>query len=205
MKKIVSFLMFSFLVLISVKGLAQSSKEKVNTLAKQMFVDMNNRDYEAVLAMTHPKVFEFASKEQIKTALKIVFEGNSEYSVEISNSIPDFEVSEIFTGDNNLECGFVVYDLGMKMTFHNQKFDEATKNMMITTMKAKEMDVTFTSDNSMNISMKNKITAILKEEATNNEWVMVNYDPYSPLFGKILSPKVLEEVKAYKEKLLFNK
>jgi hypothetical protein len=67
--KLVKKYSFSFLVcflLTSVSGFSQ----ELNEIANKMFVDMNNRDYDAILDMTHPKVFDIVSKEQMKTVLK---------------------------------------------------------------------------------------------------------------------------------------
>lgn len=175
-------------------------------LANQMFVDVNNKDFDAILDMMHPKVYEIVPKNQMKKVIKSMFEGTDEFVIEIPKEIPRYKISEVFKGnENNLEYGFVSYDMKMKMTFNNQEFDADSKNMMKTMMQAKGMDVTFISNNSLDVLMKDRLTILLKEDDTNNEWVMVNYDPDSPLSYKVLSSDVLEAAKDYSRGLMLER
>ncbi len=77
----------------------ENTTEVIGALAKKMFVDMNNRNYDAILDMTHPKVFEIVSKEQMKTLFKSMFEGNDQFSIETTKEIPDYKLSKIFKGE----------------------------------------------------------------------------------------------------------
>lgn len=196
----------SLLTLISLIGFAQTitdTQKHINSLANKMFVDMNNRDYDAILDMMHPKAFEMAPRETLKDLFKSTFEGNEEFTVDIPKIIPEYKLSEIFKGDkNNLEYAFVSYDMKMNMTFHNQEFDDEAKKTMVTMMKAKDMDVTFTTNNAMDILMNNRVTILLRDDSTNNKWVMVNYDADSPLFYQIVPAGLLETAKAYKQNLM---
>lgn len=200
--KLVKKYSFSFLIcflLTSVQVFSQEVKE----IANKMFVDMNNRDYDAILDMTHPKVFEIVSKEQMKTVLKSTFEGNEELTIDFPKDIPDFKVSEIYKEEkDNLSYAFVTYDMTMSMTFNQQTFDKDSKEMMKGVMKAKDMDVTFTSDSSMSVLMNNRMTIIMKDTSTENKWVMINYDPDSPLFYRILPSTLLEAAKDYKQEVM---
>ncbi|SNR15081.1 conserved exported protein of unknown function [Tenacibaculum jejuense] len=186
----------------STSAFAQEVGE-IRQIANKMFEDMNSRDYDAILEMTHPKVFEIISKDQMKTVLKSTFEGGNEYSIEIPKETPDFKISKIFKeSENNLSYAFITYDMTMKMTFHNQTFDDEAKKVMAGVMKSKDMDVTFISNNAMNVLMNNRMTIVLKDKVTKNKWVMINYDPDSPLFYQILSSVVLEKAKTYKQDLM---
>ena len=200
-------LLCSFL-LVSTQSFSQdtASSVEVNKAAKRMFVDMNNRDYDAILEMCHPKLFDLASKDQIKAVFKTTFEGNEEFSIYIPKTIPPYKVSEVFKEDKeNLEYAFVSYDMNMKMTFHNQKFDEQAKKMMATSMKTQGMDVKFESDNVMDVMMNDRITVILKDNTTKNKWVMMNYDSQSPLVYQLFPTSILEKVKKHKENLLLER
>ncbi|PWG05277.1 hypothetical protein [Polaribacter aquimarinus] len=198
--KILSLLSVFFL-LISIKVYSQN--KELDVVAKQMFIDMNNRDFDAIVNMTYPKVFDFASKEQMKNLIKTVFEGNKEMSINIPKIIPVYKLSKIFKKEkNNLEYAFVSYDLKMKMTFHNIEFDDEKKKMMIPMMKAKGMFVKFISNNSMDVLMKDRITIILRDDSTKNKWTMMNYDPDSPLFYQMTPTPLIEAAKKYKQDLL---
>ena len=197
-----------FLLLMSAGVFAQDKSNvkalnKVSKLAKQMFVDMNNRDYDAILDMTHPKVFDIASREQMKTFFKGAFEGNEQFTIDIPKVIPEYKISKIFNNEkDSLEYAFVSYHLNTEMTFHNQEFDKEAQKMMISMMEAKGMKVEFISKNSMNVLMKDRITILLRDDSTENKWVMMNYDPDSPLSYQILPTSLLEIAKEYRQSLM---
>ena len=171
---------------------------KVKEMAKKMFVDMNNKDYESILNMSHPKLFEVASREQIITMFKSMLEGNNDFVIELPGTIPEYKVSKVIEKDSSA-FAFVSYDLKMKMTFKNQSFDDEAKKGMQSMMGLRGMEVDFVSDNTLDVLMKDQITILLKDETTKQQWAMVNYDPDSPLMGMFLSSSVLEEAKKYRE------
>lgn len=193
-------------IFISVSSFAQTNSDilkDVDNITLKMFNDMNNRDYDAILDMTHPKVFEMAPKESIKAVFKSMFEGNEEFSIDIPKIIPKYKLSNVFKNEkDSLQYVFVSYDMNMKMTFHKQDFDDDSKKMMKTMMAAKGMEVTFITNNALEIFMNNRITIILKDNTTNNKWVMVNYDPDSPLFYNIVPTSLLESAKDYNQDLM---
>lgn len=201
-----SNLVLSILVIvISLNSFAQTNAKtltQIDSLANKMFVDMNNRDYDAILDMMHPKAFEMAPKDVLKNIFKSTFEGNDEFSVDIPKTIPDYKLSEVFESEDNLEYAFVSYDMSMKMTFHKQEFDEEAKQMMTTVMKAKGMDVSFLTNNTLSIVMKNRLTIILRDDFTEDKWVMLNYDPDSPLFYQIVPEGISETARVYRQNLM---
>ncbi|TCP26899.1 hypothetical protein EV195_102241 [Tenacibaculum skagerrakense] len=200
--KLIKKYSFSFIICFLITSVSSFSQE-INEIANKMFVDMNNRDYDAILDMTHPKVFDIVPKEQMKAVLKSTFEGSNEYSIDIPKQIPEFKVSKVYKEEkDNLSYAFITYNMSMTMTFHQQTFDAQTKEMMKGVMQAKDMDVTFTSDSSMSVLMNNRMTIIMKDTATENKWVMINYDPDSPLFYKILPSTLLETAKVYKQEIM---
>lgn len=193
---ILGLLMFSFCSL-------SAQTTEVKTLVNKMFKDVLSKDFESILDMTHPKVFDIVPKEQMLPLIKSTFEGNEEFSIELSNKVPEFKISEIFKGkEKNLEYAFVSYDLGMKMTFKKQEFDNEAKEMMTKMMKAQGMEAKFISNNTLKIVKNNSLTILIKEDSTNNEWKMLNYDANSPLSYQVLSSELLEKSKAYLQNLM---
>ncbi len=191
-----------FLLLVVVKSYSQT--KELDLIAKQLFVDMNNRDFDAIVEATYPKVFETVSKEQMKVFIKSVFEGNDQMSIEIPKMIPDYKLSKVFKeSKDNLEYAFISYDMKMKMTFNGLEFDDEKKKMMTGIMKAKGMNVKFSSNNSMDVLMKDRVTILLRDDLTNNKWKMMNYDPDSPLFYQTTPAVLIEAGKKYKQNLLF--
>jgi len=197
------------MLLTAMASFSQSDEDvlkHVDSLALKMFVDMNNRDYDAILEMTHPKVFEMVPKESLKDLFKTMFEGSEEFAIEIPQTIPDYKLSKVFTNDQDaLKYVFVSYDMEMDMTFHNQEFDDEAKKLMVTMMSEKGMDITFKSNNSLDVIMNDRITIILKDNTTNEKWVMVNYDAGSPLFYQIVPASLLESAKTYSQNLLLQR
>lgn len=207
MRKII----FTLFIVFNLQGFSQeitseNNVKVLNGLAEKMFVDMNNRDYDAILDMTHPKVFDYASKDQMKTMFKSVFEGNEEFTVDIPKMVPNYKLSKVFTEEtNHLEYAFISYDMSMKMTFKDQDFDDEGQTMMKSVMKSKGMDVDFLSNKVMNIIMNDRITIFMKDDTTANKWVMINYDPDSPLFYNIAPTSILEKGKLYNQDLLLER
>lgn len=177
--------------------------KELNKIAKKMFVDVNNKDFDAIVDMTYPKVFDIASKDQMKALVKDMFEGNQEFTIEIPKIIPKYKLSKIYKKTkDSLEYAFVSYDMKMKMTFHKQEFDDQAKKMMIPYMETKGMFVKFTANNSMDVLMKDRITILIKDSTTKDKWTMVNYDPDSPMFYQMVPASLLESAKLYKQDLM---
>ncbi|WP_406683553.1 hypothetical protein N1F78_12800 [Seonamhaeicola sp. MEBiC1930] len=196
-------LAFSFL-LGSVNVISsQNSSKDLSVLVDKMFSDVINKDFESLLDMTHPKVYDILPRAKMLSVIKMMFEGNEEYSIETAKEAPEYVVSEIYKGkSNNLEYAFVSYDMDMKMTFKSQEFDDEAIKMMTTMMKAQGMDVEFVSSNTLEAIVKNSMTILLKEDATEGKWVLLNYDADSPLFYQVVSSDLVEKAKKYKQDLM---
>lgn len=179
---------------------------EVEALTKKMFEDINNRDYDAILSASHPKIFEIVPKETMKTLFTSTLEGNEEFAIDIPNLNPDYKISEIFSStQDSLKYTFVSYDMDMSMTFKKQEFGEEEKKIMINMMKAQGMDVVFTSNSSLDVSLRDKITIVLKGPSTDNRWVMMNYETNNPLIFQILPSSILENAKSYQSDLILER
>ncbi|GAB1857613.1 hypothetical protein MHTCC0001_24490 [Flavobacteriaceae bacterium MHTCC 0001] len=204
-KDIVTFLCHLFLVALCFSQNAEdvASLKEIDSLTKNMFHYMNSRDYDAILDMTHPKVFDMVPKASMKTMLKSTFEGNEEFSMDIPKMSPKYKISDLFKEEkDNLIYAFVSFDMNMKMTFHKQEFDEETKKTMVSMMSLKGMNVKFITNNTLDVKMNNRLTIVMQDDTTNNAWVMVNYDVESPLFYQIVPTAVLEKAKEYYQDLM---
>ncbi len=197
-----------FMTTVSVNGISQAKTtaiKQVEALVLKMFNDVNNRDYDAMLNMSHPKIYDIVPKESMKEIFKSMFEGNEQFSVDLPKIEPKYKLSKVYNGaKDNLEYAFVSYDMNMSMTFHDQEFDEASKKTMVDMMKAKDMDVTFVSNNTLDIAMNDRVTIVLKDDSTENKWVILNYDE-SPLLTQIVSSDLLQAAKTYKQELIAGK
>lgn len=203
MKKVVGVLiLFLCFQISSCKNESEKDLKVVEELFKSMLTATKNKDYDFFIETTHPKVFETDSKEQSIKYMKSVFEGNENFSIVMFyNGIPSYNLSEVYNDDENkLKYAFVSYDSHTKMIFHKQKFDEVSKKNTISAMKKQGMDAEFISDNTINILMRNRVSVIMKNNETNNKWIIVNYEP-GKTSSKILSHGLLNKTKKYLQKL----
>jgi|GEM_PF-928513 len=214
MKKTINYYLKTFLLTVLVFGFIfetnaqenQKSKKIVDSLALKMFVDTNNRDYDAIVDMMHPKVFDLVSKDIMKSTMRSMFEGTEEFSIDLPKQLPNYLISEIYTEKSrSLEYAFVSYDLRMSMTFNEAEFDDEGKSMMKSMMQAKGMDIDFISDNTLKILMKDRTTILMQDNDTNNKWVMINYDPDSPLTYQVLPTSLLEKAKEFQQNLMLKR
>ncbi len=196
-------MLFGFTVLTAQEN-PGDTKALINDLALEMFEDTVNKNFEAIINRTHPKVFEFAPKEMMISLFESMFNGGEGFKIDIPNEIPAYKISDIYEGkEGNLTFAFVSYDMKMNMTFIDESFDDEGKEMMVAMMNSQGLDVEFISDNTMKVLQKDQITVFLKEEATNNKWVLINYDTSSPIYSKVLSAELIEQAEAYKQSLTF--
>lgn len=183
--------------------IAQKSNETiVKEMAKQIFVDINNKDYDAILDMTYPKIFDMAPREQMKSIIKSTLEGNNNMSIDIPKTVPDYKLTKIVENkEESLAYAFLSYDMSMKMTFFNQTFDDNAKQGMKSMMQSQGMDAEFISDNSVKVIMNDRVTILIKDKTTKDKWAIINYDP-SPMISSLLPSEVVEAAKKYQEDLL---
>ena len=139
---------------------------ELDSVALKMFKNVNDRDYEGIMDMTHPKVFDLVPKDMMITVYKSMFEGNEEFTIDIPKIVPEYKISEVFKDeDNNTDYAFVSYDMPMSMTFHKEEgFDDDGKELMINAMKMQGLEGKFVSDNTIEILKPNAIAIMLKDE-----------------------------------------
>lgn len=204
--KVSKFLIIVILVLGNfTKGFSQDTtiSKKLDTIAQTMFQSFSAKDYNALLDMTYPKLFEIVPKKAMLPVITSMLEGNEEYVIKMPNETPNYEISKVFNDSiNNTEFAFLSYDLKMNMTFKNQEFDEETQEMMIKMMTVQGMDVTFISKNSLDAIIKNSMTVFIKDDSTAGDWYMMNYDGESPLTFQLLTTKIIEKAKEHKQNLM---
>lgn len=199
-----TFLMCCFILVSNVIN-SQTSRYKaeLDSLAIILFEATNNKDFDVLLDHTYPKIFDVLPKETMLQALKMTFEGTEDFKIDIPELKPEYLLSEVFTDvENNVDYAFISYDIPMTMTFKNQSFDKEGRKAMKSMMKLQGMEVSFISDNKLDILKENSLTILLNDEITSGTWKMINYNPDSPLFFKCLPTSVLEKAKDYYENLM---
>ena len=185
-------------------AISQTNQEnELDALVLEMFAFTEQKDYDKLLDLTYPKLFDYVSKDAMKELIIGMFEGNEEIKIEIAKGVPAYVISEIYTiDDKNIEFGFVSYLLDMQMTFLNQSFDEQSKEMMTTMMKVQGMEATFLSDTEVRLLQPNSITIFIKDEVTNGDWYLINYNPNEPIFFELLPVEVIEKANLFKQEMI---
>ena len=171
----------------------------LSKMVDQMFEATSNKDYDVMLDTTHPMLFEMMSRSELKKVLQSTFEGNDEFTVEMFKKAPIYTLSEIFIDeDKKAEYAFVVYDLPMTMIFHKEEFDEEGQAMMSAAFEQQNMEAEFVSANTINLIQRNAMNILIKDESTDNKWVIINYDQnLKMMFGHILPASVFEKAETY--------
>lgn len=198
MKKI---LLIIACLVVGFTSVAQGSE--LDVLANDMFEKTNQRDFDALIDMTYPAVFDLVPKDIMVTMFKSMFEGNYEMSIDLPEQKPEYTLTDTFKSeDSKTEYAFMNYDMEMSMTFKNQEFDKEGQEMMVNMMKVQGMDASFENPSKVNVNAPDRLVIFLKDEKTNGEWKMVNYDPNSPLFVQILPVEIIEKAKNHHQAIM---
>lgn len=193
MKKL--FLLF---ILISGFLVAQSAdQKKILDDSRSMMELMEKKDYNGILNLTHPAIFEKVGRETMLEGFKAMFEGNEEFKIELGKIDQNaFKASEVFSGKDKVKYAFVTYPMNMKMTFLKEKFDDEKKTMMIGMMEVQGMKAKFVDDHTIEMS-KESMTVAINDKSTGNVWKYVNYDETNPLYASVIPVEVMKKAKEY--------
>lgn len=199
MKKLISIFLFIFSGLL----LAQSADQKKILEDSKKFMSLfENKNYEGMMDLTHPAIFEKIDRKILTDTFNKMFEGNDEFKMELLSSNNDvFNVSDIFIAQDNTKYAFSSYPMKMKMIFLKEKFDEEKQKMMIGMMEAQGMNAKFINDTTLEMSKLSMILA-LNDKTTGNTWKYLNYDEANPLYISIVPVEVMKKAKEYYANLL---
>ncbi len=146
MKKI---LLIIACLVVGFTSVAQGSE--LDVLANDMFEKTNQRDFDALIDMTYPAVFDLVPNDMMVTMFKSMFEGNYEMSIDLPEQKPEYTLTDtVKSEDSKTEYAFMNYDMEMSMTFKNQEFDKEGQEMMVNMMKVQGMDASFENPSKVN-------------------------------------------------------
>lgn len=190
--------LFFIFILISGFLMAQSAdQKKILDDSRSMIELMEKKDYNGILNLTHPAIFDKISREAMMEGFKAMFDGNEEFKIEIGKIDQNaFNTSEVFSGKDNVKYAFVIYPMKMKMTFLKEKFDDEKKTMMIGMMEAQGMKAKFLDDHTVEIN-KESMTVAINDKSTGNVWKYINYDETNPLYASVIPVEVMKKAKEY--------
>lgn len=194
MKKLILIFCFVFSNLF----LAQTAeREHIEQEAYNFMLYLEKKEYDKILDFSHPKIFEYASREEMKALIKMTFEGDEELRVELpSVKREDFQASEFFKTEEGGVYALIVYPLSMKLKFLKQTFDEESKKVAIGLFDLRDMKAEFIDESTVKVD-KTSLTIALKDTSTHGEWKYINHDENNPLYLKILSKSIIKHAKDY--------
>lgn len=183
--------------------MAQSADQKKILEDSKAFMSLfEKKDYEGMLDLTHPAIFEKVDRKMMADSFNSLFEGNDEFKMELVETEKNvFNVSDVFTTQDNTKYAFSTYLMKMKMIFLKESFDDEKKKMMLGLMEAQGMNAKFLNDTTLEMSKQSMILA-LNDKSTGNAWKYLNYDEANPLYVSIVPVEVMKKAKEYYANLL---
>lgn len=181
-----------FLVLTSYFfGFAQDLNSLKNE-AEKMYETAITLDLDKILDQTYPKVFEIASREQMKDVLNDAF-NNEAMTIKMVKTDPKFTFGEIKKIENQTFCVFE-HENKMTMAFKEDMGESAEMmlEMIKESMGASEAtydDKTFT----FTIQKRVKVLAV-SDELTKNTWKFVNIEKDGSLIQMLFDETILKQL-----------
>jgi len=192
------FLIAAVIFFITISSFSQSHKEDITKNAQAYYDHMTNQNFDGVLDYMYPKVFDFASREQMKAGMEQMLNAPDMKIEFVSNDVTrvsnEIEVDQII-------YAAVYYNSKMRMTFLSEK--DATEEdqkgfleFMKTTMDSQFGEENVTSDvktMSLVVNMDADMFAI-KDPKYNGWKFMGNDDSMKQLVNAIVPESVRTEL-----------
>lgn len=164
----------------------------LKTEATKMYENAVNLEFDKIFDQTYPKVFEIASREQMKDIMSDAFT-NDDMSIQIIKIDPRFTFGEIKKINNQNFCLYE-HENKMSMKFKEDMTDSAQMmiNMIKESMKASE--VTYDSKAfTFTIQKRSKVLAVW-DDTTNNTWKFLNIDNEDSFMKTIFKEDILKQL-----------
>ena len=164
----------ALLILASYSGFSQDAASM--KAGAQALIDKTvAKDYNALLDMTYPKLFELAPREAVLESLKSTFDGNQGFKIVMLPMAPNFvfgpikkigtQSFAIIDHDNSLQ---VIWDEPIPA-------DEIENYVGLFKTNMKTENVSYdAAKKTMNIKAKAKMVAVA-DETTKNKWTYLTY------------------------------
>lgn len=141
--------------------------------AQKMMDFTVSKNYQALLDLTYPKIFEIVPRDQMMQILTNMMNGDG-FSITLLPAKPNFTFGDIKKIDKGTYCVFE-HDLAMKMTF-TEPVEDVEMMLGIFKTNLKTDDVTYDAgQNSFTIKKRAQVIAVA-DALSNNKWTFVNND-----------------------------
>lgn len=188
MKKLLYSALF---ILAAFNGFSQDAAS-LKAGAQKVIDFTAKQDYNMLLDMTYPKIYDIAPRELMLESMKKTFEGNDGFRVKMVPSPPNFVFGEI-KKIGNQSFAVINYDNAMQIIW-DEALPAEEVDMYIGLFKEnmKTDDVTYDAANkTMNIKSKAKMVAVA-DELTKKEWRYLTYN--DQLFTMLFDEKIKTEL-----------
>lgn len=187
-------LQLSFLFLFIGAITFAQSEETLQKEAKLMYQASYNMNFETVLDLTYPKIFDLASREQLGQILRNSFQ-NEQFKIRLVFPEVTFKYGKIKEVEEK-KAVLITYVSAMRMTF-TQKFygNEAQEMLMGLKQSLPEKKVSYEPNtNSFFIEGTDAMIAI-SDNHTNKAWKFITYDKVQrPMLVEMLGENLLKEL-----------
>lgn len=187
LKLTVLFILINFLTF-------SQSIESLKSECEKMYDATYTMDFEKIVMLTYPKLFEIIDKEAMLTMLDQTFQ-NEMLRVRLVHPKTTFAFSEVKETEGKKIC-IVEYPQSMRMIFEKPLTDDQ-KTAMETSFKTSMATKKITFEKGRNaflIEGKDKIIAI-SDAQTQHQWKFINYDPNQlELLNSMLGENVVKQL-----------
>lgn len=181
----------ALLVLATFNGFSQDAAG-LKAGAQKVIDNTANLNYNVLLDMTYPKIYEIAPRETMLESMKKTFEGNEGFRVKIVPTAPNFVFGKIKKiGDQSFAV--IDYDNSMQIIWDEAlPAEEVDTYVGLFKESMKTDNVVYDAPNkTMNIKSKGKMVAIA-DTLTKNEWRYLTYN--EQLFTMMFDEKIKTEL-----------
>lgn len=185
-------ILISFLFFFGITN--AQSVENLRKGTTKMYDASYNMEFETILDLTYPKLFEMINRETMLTVLDQTFQ-NDLMRIRLVHPNTTFNYSEIKNLEGKKIC-VIRYPQAMRLIMEAKLDDESLKNMeegLNTNMKNKK--IKYEKDRNAFYIEGNEIMIGIADETTQNEWRFINYDPNQlEMLHIVLGKKIVEEL-----------
>lgn len=190
---------FIFIFLFSFAINAQQTDRQLILADSQKFLtNLLNSDFDAILDMAYPAVFQEFSRETLKQLFIASFKGDENYSFEILNiENRKYEVSNIYSKDADSKYAFITYPFSMKFQINDPKFTKQLKNEMLMRISKDEGVAIEVKDENNYIISKLGMIIAFNDMSTSGKWKYLNYNPENRFFLKFVPEQIIRDANNY--------
>lgn len=172
-----------------------AQKSDVNQLiedAKTMIKSTKNKNFDAILDLTYPKLFEISDRESMKKEFELMTADDKIKFLTEDNA--PIEVKGIFDDAEKNKYAIIQYPNVLSMNL-GKKSGKEEQDMMKSIFEMQGLKAEFISEDTV-ILHQNSIVIAIQDKLTNGKWLYLSYGNNDEMLSKIISAEILEKAKS---------